>query len=354
MKTDLRPRAGERPTTLSTNTQSARTANTPDAPETAPIHQTITPEQAQLASQLPRAAAASAPQRRPTPAEFNTAMVHFYRGEVTRANTWRNRLDTTTNWAVLTTGATLSFAFSLPTNPHFVILINTVLVGFFLFMEARRYRYYEIWSGRVRMLETGFFMQMLSPDASGDDNKWAQLLVADLQEPRFNISEAEALGRRLRRNYFWLFMLLAACWNLKVYMNPFETKTWADFFRKAEIGVVPGELVFAVGVFFNVGLALFALYTMRLREAKGEVLTERDFHPLQRVGQWTRAAATAASTKRRDATVRRAKRARERTRATAPRAGSTTGEWRRADIHRSQPPEDIHRTQFPNRDTVIK
>ena len=69
-------------------------------------------------------------------------MVHFYRGEVTRANTWRNRLDTTTNWAVVTTGATLSFAFSLPTNPHFVILINTVLVGFFLFMEARRYRYF--------------------------------------------------------------------------------------------------------------------------------------------------------------------------------------------------------------------
>ena len=39
------------------------------------------------------------------PAEFNTAMVHFYRGEVQRGNTWRTRLDNTTNWAVLTTGA---------------------------------------------------------------------------------------------------------------------------------------------------------------------------------------------------------------------------------------------------------
>jgi uncharacterized membrane protein len=279
-------------------------------------------------------------------------MVHFYRGEVTRANTWRNRLDTTTNWAVVTTGATLSFAFSLPTNPHFVILINTVLVGFFLFMEARRYRYYEIWSGRVRVMETGFFMQMLSPDTSGDEtNKWAQLLVADLQEPRFNVSEAEALGRRLRRNYLWMFMLLAASWNLKVYMHPYTSPDFADFLRKADIGIVPGEVVFMVGVFFNVGLLLFAYFTMRLREATGEVLTERDFHPFQRVGEWTRAAAD----KRRTATVRRAKRARERTRATTPRtAGSTTGEWRRPDIHRSQPPEDIHRTQFPNRDTVIK
>jgi uncharacterized membrane protein len=347
MKTDLRPRTSEQPATHKT-VQSARTAP-PDAPETAPIHQTITPEQALHVTQLPRAAAAATPSRRPTPAEFNMAMVHFYRGEVTRANTWRNRLDTTTNWAVVTTGATLSFAFSLASNPHFVILINTVLVGFFLFMEARRYRYYEIWSGRVRVLETGFFMQMLSPDATGDDT-WAQMLVADLQEPRFNVSEAEALGRRLRRNYLWMFMLLAASWNLKVYMHPYPSPDLADFLRKADIGVVPGEVVFMVGIFFNVGLLLFAYFTMRLREATGEVLTERDFHPFARVGEWTRAAAD----KRRTATVRRAKRARARTRSTTPRAGSTTGEWRRSDIHRSQAPEDIHRTEFPNRDTVIK
>ncbi|MGH9902941.1 MAG: DUF2270 domain-containing protein, partial [Pyrinomonadaceae bacterium] len=98
-----------------------------------------------------------------SPSEFNTAMVHFYRGEVQRSNTWRNRLDTTTNWAVLTAGATLSFAFSAPANPHFVIIINSILVAFFLFMEARRYRYYEIWSSRVRVLETGYFAQMLGP-----------------------------------------------------------------------------------------------------------------------------------------------------------------------------------------------
>jgi uncharacterized membrane protein len=90
--------------------------------------------------------------RRMAPAEFNTAMIHFYRGEVQRSNTWRNRLDTTTNWAVLTAGATLSFVFSSPSNPHFVIPINSILVAIFLLMEARRYRYYEIWSSRVRVI----------------------------------------------------------------------------------------------------------------------------------------------------------------------------------------------------------
>src|ERR1041384_6794473 len=45
--------------------------------------------------------------RRITPSEFNTAMIHFYRGEVQRSKPWRNRLDTTTSGAVTTAGPTL-------------------------------------------------------------------------------------------------------------------------------------------------------------------------------------------------------------------------------------------------------
>src|SRR6185503_6102412 len=40
--------------------------------------------------------------RKMSPVEVTTAMVHFYRGEVQRSNTWRTRLDNTTYWAVLT------------------------------------------------------------------------------------------------------------------------------------------------------------------------------------------------------------------------------------------------------------
>ena len=88
------------------------------------------------------------------PAEFNTAMVHYYRAEVQRANAWRTRLDTTTNWAVVTTGAGISFALSSPTNHFAVIILNTILVTIFLWMESRRYRYYELWSHRSRLMET--------------------------------------------------------------------------------------------------------------------------------------------------------------------------------------------------------
>jgi uncharacterized membrane protein len=346
MKTDLRPRTSDQSAITSKTSLTPARPAAADSPETAPIHQTITPEQAAVAAHAPRVARPA-----PTRAEFGTAIAHFYRGEITRANTWRNRLDTTTNWAVLTTGATLSFAFSSPTNPHFVILINTVLVGFFLLMEARRYRYYEIWSSRVRIVETGYFNAILAPDAPQDDS-WMALLLDDLKTPHFTISEWEALGRRLRRNYLWIFVLLAACWNLKVYLHPLPAHFLKQFIERAEIGIVPGEYVLMAGIIFNAGLFAFALYTTRLREAKGEVLTERDFHPFQRVTDWTRE--RAAKRTKSAATVRRAKRARERTRSAPRPAGTTTGEWRRSDIHRSHPPDDIHRTQFPNRDTVIK
>jgi uncharacterized membrane protein len=264
----------------------------------------------------------SALMRRVTPAEFNTAMIHFYRGEVQRSNTWRNRLDTTTNWAVITAGATLSFVFSSPNNPHFVIPINSILVAIFLLMEARRYRYYEIWSSRVRILETGYFANILMPENRPADEAWAEHLAADLITPHFTITEWEAVGRRLRRNYLWIFALLALSWNLKVYLSPLPARDFNAFIDRATVGVVPGWIVFVVGIVFNAAVAVFAIGTVRLREATGEVLPRHEFsfQPLKRMTNWT------TQTTRR--TTVRAKRARQRVRST----GSTTAEFKKIDI----------------------
>src|SRR6059058_5699130 len=84
-------------------------------------------EEVHKRTQKPRATPANIAQKL-LPAEFNMAMVHFYRGEVQRSNVWRGRLDATTNWAVITAGATLSFVFSSADNPHFAIPINSFLV----------------------------------------------------------------------------------------------------------------------------------------------------------------------------------------------------------------------------------
>jgi uncharacterized membrane protein len=262
--------------------------------------------------------------RRMAAGEFNTAMIHFYRGEVQRSNTWRNRLDTTTNWAVLTAGATLSFVFSSNANPHFVIPINSILVAIFLLMEARRYRYYEIWSSRVRVMETGYFAQLLAPESVPPDEAWAQHLAADLLTPHFTISEWEAVGRRLRRNYLWIFALLALAWNLKVYLHPFPAANFNVFIARAQVGIVPGWIVFVVGVIFNAAIAIFAIGTLRLREATGEVLPQHEFslRPLKTMRRWTRAAAGTGRT------ALRARRARQRVRSGV----AATGEFKKIDI----------------------
>ena len=274
-----------------------------------------------------------------SPAEMATAMAHFYRGEVQRSNTWRTRLDNTTYWAVLTVGGALSFAFSSPNNPHFLIPIISILVAIFLLMEARRYRYYEIWASRVRVIETGYYAQMLAPDGVPRDQEWASHLASDLLTPHFTISVWEAIGRRLRRNYIWLFALLALSWNLKVYLHPQPARSFDEFMLRAQVGLVPGWIVLLTGIVFNAALFLGAVATIKLREATGEVLPRHEFslRPLARVTSWTRAATSGTR-----ATVRRAKRARHRLR------GGATGEFKKIDITQT-PDRRIHISETPDR-----
>ena len=274
-----------------------------------------------------------------SPTEFNSAIVHFYRGEVQRSNVWRTRLDATTNWAVITAGATLSFVFSSPDNPHFAIPINSILVSIFLFMEARRYRYYEVWANRVRVLETGYFAPMLSHRVVPPDKEWADHISADLIKPHFTISEWEAIGRRLRANYIWIFVLLALSWTLKIYIHPYpipfvtpddKLKFFEVFLTRAQVGIAPGWLVFFAGFIFNALVLLVAVTTLKLKEASSEVQQseELEWHPIQQVTDWA-----GGNLKKRN-TIRRAKKARQRVRA------AQTEEQRETET-------SIHYTEFP-------
>lgn len=277
MSTEARPR-GPQP---ALNRERSFNPNRPAVPS---------PLAEEVAARKKVAPATLYPPRKMSSGEFNTALIHFYRGEVQRANAWRNRLDTTTNWAVITAGATLSFAFGNENAPHFVIIINSLIVAFFLFMEARRYRYYEIWASRVRVLETGYLAQMLGHEEAADE-QWAEHLAKDLITPHFTISEWEAVGRRLRRNYWWIFALLASAWNLKVYLHPHPAESFAIFLHRATVGLVPGMMIFVVGILFNLTVIVFALLTVQLREATGEVLPHHEFsfRPFRNVTVWRRA-----------------------------------------------------------------
>jgi uncharacterized membrane protein len=203
--------------------------------------------------------------------EFVTAMVHLFRAEIQRANVWRQRLDTTTNWAVVSTGATLSIAFSQPDIHHGIIILNTLLVMWFLTIEARRYRYYELWSYRVRLMETDFYAAMLVPPFHPSP-EWAESLAENLLSPKFPISMWEAFGRRLRRNYFWIFLILYASWAAKIWLFPQPAVNLSEILLRSAVGPLSGEIMIGLGLALYVILLIVALATMGMTHASGEVL----------------------------------------------------------------------------------
>jgi len=209
----------------------------------------------------------------PSGSELTTAMVHFYRGELGRSNVWRTRLDATTNWAVITAGAAITFAFGSAAHSHVVLLLVAALVLLFLFIEARRYRYYELWTQRVRIMETHFFSNLLRPEAERDDG-WQERLVSSLRRPAFPISLMEALGRRYRRTYALLFLILAGGWLVKILIHPTGATGLSEVLTQAAVGPVPGWLVILGWLVFNVALLVMGLSTVGLRESEGEVFGE--------------------------------------------------------------------------------
>lgn len=203
--------------------------------------------------------------------EFNAAIIHLYRAEITRANTWRNRLDVTTNWALVATSAAITFAFGDQSAHHSVIILSTLMTTLFLFIEARRYRYYELWSYRIRLIETDYFAAMLVPPFQPDPT-WAKQLSDSLLNPQFPITMWEAFGRRFRRNYMWIYLVLGLAWIGKIVLYPDMITGAADLFNRASMGVIPGWLVLIVGFVFNGGLFVIGVLTLTLRQASGEIL----------------------------------------------------------------------------------
>jgi uncharacterized membrane protein len=140
------------------------------------------------------------------------ALAHLYRGEVYRSTAWRTRLDSTTNWAVVTTGIALSATFSSAQASPLPMVLVGLIVSVFLLFEARRYRYFNVWRARARLLETDFYAPMIRGEGIRLGAGWTELLAKDYCDPRYHISFARAIGRRLRRTYVWIFLIQAVAY----------------------------------------------------------------------------------------------------------------------------------------------
>jgi uncharacterized membrane protein len=210
---------------------------------------------------------------RPEDPEFSAAEIgaiaHLYRGEMYRSKIWRTRLDATTNWAVVTTGIAMSIAFSATDATPLPIVLVSFLVTVFWVLEARRYRLYDIWRTRVRVLEANFYGPLLRGHGARKDQRWHQVLADDYTGVYFHIGYLEALGRRLRRNYAWIFAVQVVSYWSKLSIHPEPLTSLEQLWQRAAVGPVPGQVVLAVGTVFYLGLLALGLLTLRDQRAVG-------------------------------------------------------------------------------------
>lgn len=202
------------------------------------------------------------------------ALAHLYRGEVYRSTVWRTRLDTTTNWSVVTLGVALSITFSSPDASPLPLVLVGILIILFLALEARRYRYFSVWRARARWLEEHFYVPMLSDGDLHTEDNWQAKLVEDYRNPQYHVSYLVALARRVRSNYLWILLIQTVAYCGKLMVHPTGVAGWQDFVTRADIGPIPGELVLLLGavyIFSWVALAVWITRedTRRSRERGG-------------------------------------------------------------------------------------
>jgi len=208
-----------------------------------------------------------------TSAETVNTLAHYYRGELGRMISWRDRIDRTSNWAIATVAAMLSLSLSTPTAHHGVLLFAMVLVLLLLFIEARRYRYYDVYRDRVRIFERHYLTRVLGQE-TGADRDWATALAESLRQPRFSVTHIGAMTRRLRRNYGWMYLILLFAWALKILSSGLQPEglvvSWRAPFENvlvsAALGPIPGWAVLpAVALFYA-----FLGYLAALQPDRGE------------------------------------------------------------------------------------
>lgn len=194
------------------------------------------------------------------------AIAHLYRGEVYRSTIWRSRLDNTTNWAVATTGLALSIVFASPEASALPLILVSLLVAAFLAFEARRYRYFNVWRARCRLMETEIYAPLLRGEGVTLDGKWNTLLSNDYMRPHFHISYIRALGRRLRKNYAYILSIQAVSYCGKVAVHPTPLTNLTELFERTTVGPVPGQIVMLGGLLFHGTWLAIALITLQVEK----------------------------------------------------------------------------------------
>jgi hypothetical protein len=101
---------------------------------------------------------------------------------------------------------------------------------------------------------------------------WAETLAENLLMPHFSVSNLEALGRRLRRNYLWIYVVVGFAWLAKLWLFPEMAASLAEMIERARVGPFSGELILSGSLILYAAVFILALGTVGLQHSSGEVL----------------------------------------------------------------------------------
>lgn len=189
------------------------------------------------------------------------AIAHLYRAEVYRSTIWRTRLDTTTNWAVVTLGIALSITFAAPAASALPLVLVGVLLLFFLILEARRYRFFNVWRARCRWMETHFYAPMLHDGDLHLEDDWQKTLAEDYWRPDYHVSMIVAVGRRVRSTYLWILMIQGLAYLGKLIVHPEPAISVAQVYERAGVGPISGGTMVGLGVLYILAAAGIAIWS---------------------------------------------------------------------------------------------
>lgn len=195
------------------------------------------------------------------PKGFESSMVHLYRGEMNRMTVWRERLDITSNWAILLTVGLTTFTLGSVDVPHYTLLLGLALIAISILIEGRRYRHLHHSKWRLYLIEYGYFAEILDPTADDPMADWRRILARDLRHTAWGISWMTAIRVRLRRNYLMLFYFVTSVWIAKLFIHPDSPRSLTEFMLRMRVGqnFLPPWFVASTAAFFVIGATALAI-----------------------------------------------------------------------------------------------
>ena len=115
------------------------------------------------------------------------------------------------------------------------------------------------------MLESHFLVPIVSQNPRILDGEWRRLVCEDLLLPSFKISKIEAIGRRLKRNYVFIFAIILIAWTMKLFIHArTPIHSFKGFYDALAVAELPSWFVFGVyagTIIISAGLVIFVART---------------------------------------------------------------------------------------------